>query len=198
LRVIPPDNRTRPAAIHWHACEREQMPNFEIARASPTRRSLPFEEEAFFERCLPRCSCRRRTATLYDTALTQSCAALQVVEIVLNLQRGKNVRRRRSVASQPYRLFRSVPRRSSSSNFANLVARMKILAIPFRRIHTPDTVDTPTRAISRPLVKFLRFNRETNVPPDFLQLHLDRQFGSKNVETAAARRKKKYGAPRGT
>ena len=48
----------------------------------------------------------------------------------------------------PTASFRSVPRRSPSSNFANLVARTTILAILFRRIHTPDTVDTLTPAIS--------------------------------------------------
>ena len=61
---------------------------------------------------------------------------------------GEIVRRRRSVASQPYRLFRSVPRRSPSSNFANLVARTPILASAFERIHTPDTVDALTPPIT--------------------------------------------------
>ena len=53
----------------------------------------------------------------------------------------------------PTASFRSVPRRSPSSKFANLVARTTIVAILFRRIHTPDTVDTLTRAISPPLTK---------------------------------------------
>src|SRR5271154_1281011 len=48
--------------------------------------------------------------------------------------------RRRSVASQPYRLvFRSVPRRPSP-NLANLVARTSILADTFNHIHTQNPV----------------------------------------------------------
>jgi hypothetical protein len=67
--------------------------------------------------------------------------------------RGKYiVRRRRSVASQPYRLvFRSVPRRLSSSNFANLVARRAILADVTDHIHTPNLVIAPLEVhVARP------------------------------------------------
>ena len=49
-----PDRRTRPAAIHSTACEREQTPSFDSARASPTRRSVVFEgDEEFFWCFLP-------------------------------------------------------------------------------------------------------------------------------------------------
>src|SRR5580693_6910910 len=57
--------------------------------------------------------------------------------------RSKIVRRKRSVASQPYRLFRSVPRRPSSSNLANLVARKTILAKARTGIHTSNLVRAP-------------------------------------------------------
>src|ERR1700720_3659659 len=69
--------------------------------------------------------------------------------------RGKYVRRRRSVASQPYRLvFRSVPRRLSSSNFANLVARRTILADVTDHIHTPNLVIAPLEVhVARPSEK---------------------------------------------
>ena len=62
------------------------------------------------------------------------------------------VRRRRSVASQPYRLvFRSVPRRPSSSNSANLLARTTILADASHHIHTPNLViGAPEVRVARP------------------------------------------------
>ena len=68
LRVVAPDNRTLPSAIHAHACEREHMPNFERARASPTRRSELRERE--FWAWLFRI--RRRTPTLYGSERTNA------------------------------------------------------------------------------------------------------------------------------
>src|SRR5579863_6174056 len=55
----------------------------------------------------------------------------------------KFVRRRRSVASQPYRLFSKRTTPLPLLQLANLVARTTILARVFGRIHTQDTVDRP-------------------------------------------------------
>ena len=103
--MTAPDKRTRPAAIHSEACEREQMPSFERARARPTRRSTDREVPERFD-CR---SCsgggRRLTATVYEVLKTVSLRTGISNFIGFN-QEGKIVRRRRSVASQPYRLFK--------------------------------------------------------------------------------------------
>jgi hypothetical protein len=63
-------------------------------------------------------------------------------------QEGKLSEEGEASRPSPTASFRSVPRRSPSSNFANLIARSLILAILFKRIHTPDTVDALTPPIT--------------------------------------------------
>jgi hypothetical protein len=87
----------------------------------------------------------------FRRVLTRKCVRIEEV-----LPEGNSmVRRRRSVASQPYRLFSKRTTPLPLLQLANLVARTTILAILFCRIHTPDTVDALTQAISPPLTKFL-------------------------------------------